>query len=419
MPLTLANADAALKEWYLPAVRYQLNNDTPMLNIIQQKTVEVRGRRAVLALRTSRNGGIGARADGGTLPTAGNQRYAEERVPLRYNYAVGQVTGPTIAQTDSDRGSFIRGVDSEMDGMTEDLKRDINRQLWGTSNGVIATCGVTGAVATIVLAAGTLDSTMRQFFIGQRVDIGTLAQLAAGTGGRIYNATITAIVSTPGSCTITLDSAVAATAGTDFVAQAGSGGIAPQKELTGLQTIVAASGILYNVDPASEPTWVSRVDANGGTPRAISENLMGRNVQLTQILSGEWVTHLISSDGVHRAYANLLMGQKRYPGARELPGGYTAVDFAAAGPIIPVTYDRDCPSGVTASPQTIGGNMFGLNRKRLFFGSASDWDFLNRDGSTLHWTGTTDAYSFVLFRYADQFTDKRNAHFRLSDITEA
>jgi len=419
MPLTLATADAAMKEFYLPAVRNQLNNDTPMLNIIQQKTVEVRGRRAVLALKVGRNGGHGARADGGVLPIAGNQRYAEERVPLRYNYAVGQVTGPTIAQTDSDRGAFIRGVDSEMDGMTEDLKRDINRQLWGTSNGVIATCGVTGAVAVIVLAAATPDHVMRQFYIGMRVDIGTLAQLAAGVGGRIHGALITAIDAVSVPHTITIDSAVAATAGTDFISIAGAGGVAPQKELTGLQTIVAATGPLHNVDPATEPVWASRVDANAGTPRGISENLMGRNVQLTQIISGEWITHLIGSDGVHRAYANLLMGQKRYPGARELPGGYTAVDFAAAGPIIPVTYDRDAPSGVTASPQTVGGSLFGINRKRLFFGSASDWDFLNRDGSTLHWTGTTDAYSFVLYRYADLFTDKRNAHFRISDLFEA
>jgi hypothetical protein len=418
MALTLANADAALKEWYLPAIRYQLNNDTPILNIIGQRTVDIEGRRAVLSLRLGRNFGIGARADGGTLPNAGNQQYAEERVPLRYNYGVGQITGPTIEQTGSDRGSFIRAVSSETEGVTDDLKRDFNRQIWGTSNGVIAQCGVSGPSTTIALNAVTPDSAVRQFFIGQRIDVGTVAQLGAGVGGKVYGAAISAIVTTPGAATLTIDSSITVAA-TDFISMAGSGGISPQKELTGLQSIVAASGLLFNVDPASQPVWASRVDANGGTPRAISENLMGRNMQLVQIACGEWLTHYIGSDGVHRAYANLLMAQKRYPNARELPGGYTALDFAAAGPIIPVIYDRDCPSGVTATPQTVGGNLFGLNAKHLYMGSASDWAFMNRDGAVLSRTGTTDAYNFVLYRYAETFTDKRSAHVRISDLLEA
>lgn len=418
MPATLANIDSALKEWYLPAVRYQLNNDTPMLNILDQKRVDIEGRRAVLSLRVGRNFGIGARSDGGTLPNPGNQQYAEERVPLRYNYGVGQITGPTIAQTASQDGAFVRAVSSETEGVTDDLKRDFNRQIWGTSNGVIATCGVTSSSTTVVLAAATPDSAMRQFFINQKIDIGTVAQLASGSGGRVYGATISAIVSTPGSCTLTIDSAVT-TAGTDFVAMAGSGGAAPQKELTGLQSIINSSGALFNVDPATQSVWAARVDANGGTPRAISETLVGRNVQLIQIASGEWPTHIVSSDGVHRAFANLLMAQKRYPSMRELPGGYVALDFAAAGPIIPFTYDRDCPSGVTASPQTVGGNLFILNRKHLFMGSASDWDFMDRDGAVLARTGTSDAYNFVLFRYAELFTDKRNSHGRISDLIEA
>lgn len=421
MPLTLANADAALKEFYLPAIRNQLNNDTPMLNIVSKKNVDVEGRRAVLSVKVGRNWGIGARSDGGTLPTAGNQQYAEERVPLRYNYGVGQVTGPTINQTMSDRGSFIRAVRSETEGVTDDLKRDFNRQLWGTSDGKIAQCGVSGPSTTVALNASTPDSAVRQFAVGMKVDIATLAQAAAGTGGKVHGATISAVVTTPGAATITIDTSITAAA-TDFVFLAGSGGggaSPPQKELTGIQSIVAASGSLFNIDPASQPVWASRVDANGGTPRAVSETLMARNMQLCQILSGEWPTIIVCSDGVQRSYAGLLMSQKRFPGATELPGGYSAVEFVAAGPKVPVTYDRDCPSGVTASPQTVGGTMWGLNPKHLFLGSASDWDFMDRDGAVLSRTGTTDAYNFTLYRYCDLFTDKRNSHFKIADLIES
>lgn len=416
MALTLTTADSALKEWYLPAIRNQLNNDTPMLNIIGNKTVDIEGRRAVLSLHVSRSSSTGARAESGTLPTAGNQAYAEERVSLKSLYHTIQVTGQAIKLMDSNRGAFVRAVESEMEGAMDDIKRDVNRQLWGTSDGVLATCGVTSAATLVVLAAATPDSAMRQFFVGETVDIGTVAQLAAGSGGRVYGATISAI-DTAGK-TITIDSAIT-TAGTDFVARAGNGGATTsQKELTGLATIVASSGTLFNVNPTTYPVWKSTVDSNGGTLRSISESLLAKNVQQVQIASGEWPTHIFTSDGVHRAFAALLQSQKRYPNTRELPGGYTGLDFAAAGKTLPVVYDRDTPSGTTQTG-TAGGNAFILNAKHLFLGSAVDWDWMDQDGAVLSRVANTDAYGAVLYRYCEQFCDSRNTQGKISDLTEA
>lgn len=407
MALNLTTADAALKEFYLPALRNQLNNDTPMLNIVEPKKVDIEGRRAILSLRVGRNSGHGARKDGGTLPTAGNQQYAEERVPLRYNYGRIEVSGPTIKAMKSDKGSFVRAVDSEVKGITEDLKRDINRQLWGTSNGVIATCGAAGPSTTITLAASTTAVQMRQFYVGMKVDVATVAQAAAGSGGKAHNATITA-VSVSGK-TITIDASVT-TAGTDFVFVAGNGGATTdQRELTGLQTIVSNTGAVFNVDPATQPLWASTVVANSGTPRAVSEVLMAQTVHEIQIASGEWPTHIITSHSVHRAYANLLMGSKRYPGTTELKGGYSAVPFAAAGPELPVIFDRDAPDN----------EMHIINANHLNLGRGSDWEWMDEDGAVLSRVSGKDAYEATLFLYAEQFTDMRNAHGKLDDLTGA
>jgi hypothetical protein len=57
--------DAALKEYYLPPAREQLNNENMMLAQIERTSRHVEGRRAVLSLHVQRNSGVGARAEGG------------------------------------------------------------------------------------------------------------------------------------------------------------------------------------------------------------------------------------------------------------------------------------------------------------------------------------------------------------------
>src|SRR5579871_1212086 len=169
MALTLTTADAVLKEDYLPGVREQLNNDTA-LAFFEKNSEDIVGRRAVLALHLQRNSGVGSRLEGGTLPSAGNQGYFDEYVTLKYHYARIQVTGPTIKAMASDKGSFVRAIRSEMDGATNDLRRNLNRQCFGTSNGVVATCGTTTASTTVQLAATTSIQQMRQLEVGLIVD---------------------------------------------------------------------------------------------------------------------------------------------------------------------------------------------------------------------------------------------------------
>ena len=170
---TLTNADAALKEFYLPVIREQINQDVHVLEMVEKNDKDIEGRRAILSLHVTRNSGVGARAEGETLPAAGYQGYTEERIPVKHNYARIKVTGPLMRAMKSDKGSFARAVESESRGAVNDLKRDVNRQVWGTSDGVIATCGVTSNSTTVQLASTTTAVQMRQFHRNQVVSIGT------------------------------------------------------------------------------------------------------------------------------------------------------------------------------------------------------------------------------------------------------
>jgi hypothetical protein len=415
---TKTTADAALQEDYQPLVREQINNDCKILTYVEKNTEDTDGRRAVLSLHVARSGGVGARAEQGTLPTRGSQTFAEERVPLFSNYGRGSVTGQLVKAADSGKSAaFIKALDFEMKGITNDLKRDVNRQLWGTSDGVIAQCALTTSSLQVNLANGDSGATtvasdvqFRQLEQNMLVDIGTVAAPTMKTTGN-------AIVRTGGAGTSASPywielTAVATTTGTDFIFRSGNGGSgASQKEVTGLQTIVDSSGTLHNVSPTTYSIWASTEMGNSGTNRQISETLMAQCVQNINIASGTWPNLAVTHHGVFRAYANLLLGLKRFNDTVQLKGGYSqGIPFVGGGGnTIPVVVDRDCPANA----------MYFLNTDHLTEFQASDWEFMEKDGAVLSRLESTDEYQFTLFKYHELATDQRNTHGKLTDIAAA
>lgn len=406
MGLTKTAADAALKEDYQPLVREQLNQSNMFLAQIEKNTKDFEGRRAILSLHTSRNSGVGARAEGGTLPTAGNQGYTEQRIDMRRQYARIEVTGPAIREMKSDRGSFVRAVESEIKGAVNDIKRDVSRQVFGTSNGVIATCGTTSTANEVVLASTTTLTQMRQFEVDMVVDIGTVASPATVASA----VTITAVNRT--TKTITVSGSTISTTGSHFVFRSGAGGAiggAGQKELTGLQSIVAASGTLFNVDPSSVTSWVSYVSSNSGTNRAPTDTLFETALDEISIESGENADLIVTSAGVSRAYANGLKDQKRYSNTLDLKGGFKAISVTTPQGEVALTWDRDCPEN----------KAFVLNTSHLTEFYSSDWEWMDEDGAVLNRVQNKDAYEATLFKYHEVATDKRNAHGLVSDLSAA
>lgn len=421
MSLTLTTADEVLKEDYKGPVREQLNNNTFLLTQVASNTEDVVGRHAVVPIHTSRTTGVGARAEGGTLPTAGSQGYKDVRVPLRRNYGRIQISGPVIQAMSTDRGAFIRAIESEMDGLKSDLSRDVNRQLHGTSNGVIATCGTTSSSTTLQLIGTTTETQLRQAFNdgGMVIDIGTVADPDAVASSR----TVTGVDYDNQTITIS-GAAVSTTSGTHFIFRHGNGGASDnsgnpggadgQYELTGLQSIVDDTADIQTIDTSAVTTWQSKVYDNGGTNRAISENLINRAIQRTEIGSGEQISLLLSGDAVNRAAASLLTATRRNVDNVDLEAGYAGIKWTALGEGqrrqgtgTVLVWDQDC----------VENTMYGLCTDKLVQYVGSDWDWMDNDGAVLSRVSNQDAYEATMFKYHELATTKRNAHFRIDDIS--
>jgi len=419
MPATLSTVDAILKDDYKEYLD-NLNNANFILSQVETRKDTVQGRIARHAVHLGRSSGVGARAENGTLPTAGNQAFATVPVPVRYVYGRIQLSGPTIKQAVTDRGAFIDALDAEMEGIKNDAMKDVNRQLWGTSNGVIAQCGTTTAATTVVLASTTGSTALRQLFFdgGMVVDIGTVASPTTVASAR----TISSVDET--NKTIAISGAAVTTSSSHFVFRSGAGGASSntgqpgdgQVELTGLQTIVDDSAVLHTINPSSQPKWKSYVNSNSGTNRSITETLITGSIMKTLTNSGKKPSLLVSAEGVNLAISNLLLSLKRNMEQTSLKGGYAGIQFYS--PSVSGKGD-EAPTALYADFDCPNNRLYGINPDVLVYHQVGDgFQFMDLDGAVMNRKPDTDAYEATLYAYGELACKQRNAHFVIKDITE-
>jgi len=413
MPATMTTVDSILKEIYEPSIREQLNDDVVALRRIERSsegvTSEVGGKYVVFPVHVSRNSGIGARLEGENLPSAGQQGYARAQVPLRYQYGRLQLNGQTIELADSNFQAFASALSEEVNGVKQDVAKDLNRQIYGDGSGAIGTASnvvVSGTLASFVITSVT------GLQIGMTIGTGTISSgviTSVCTGATITNINVATktITTTGGSGTLAAGHVVyRGTTATENNAQLVSG-TANQKEWTGLGKIVAASGAVFNIDPATQPLWASRVDSNAGTNRALSEGLILLNVDYVRV-AGSRTTVMFMNLGVRRAYFNLLVQQRAYSNTKTFEGGFTGLGFTSDNGEIPMVVDVEAPANT----------IYGLNEKEIKLYREGDWSFMNRDGSQWSRVLNKDAYEATLYQYSELGTHRRNAHFKIADVTE-
>src|SRR5690348_6002410 len=153
MGATLTTANNILKEIYEPKIRDQLENWNVASKRIEQTsegvTSDVGGKYVVFPVHTRRNPGIGARLEMEQLPTAGNQGYQRAQVSLAFLYGAIRLSGQSMELANTNFQAFASVLDEEVSGIQTDLCRDYNRQVFGTSVGVLLTASGAYTVNTI------------------------------------------------------------------------------------------------------------------------------------------------------------------------------------------------------------------------------------------------------------------------------
>jgi hypothetical protein len=394
---TLTTLDKILKELYLPKVTEQLNNEVLLLQRLESSTEEIVGRRAIAAVHKARSGAVGVALEDTPLPASGNQQYENVIYDLKYLYGRVGVTGPAMAKTAKEAGAFLKALQSEIDGIRNDLRKDLGRQIWGSGlgNGLIAQCGVTSASTTVLLAS---DEPLRKghIHIGMVVDIGTVGSSATdiATARTVTGVSISAK-------TITISGAVVTTGATHFVARSGNGG----KEILGLTEIIPSGGLgtIGQLDSSlpANAFWQSNSLFNSGTGRSVSNQLLATAFNTARVQAGE-VSLMTGSFGMQREVFQLLQQLVRYTEPTDLKGGFKALEFMGK----PFVADVDHPFG----------RMHFIDERFIKVFNTRDWHFLDEDGTVLKWVSGYDKWEAVLARYLNLGATRRNTHVVLGDL---
>jgi len=371
---TKSTADAILKDLYVGPVVEQLNKKTFMLDMIERDSdhIDHTGRRAVIPLHTGRNRGRGSRGDGGTLPTAGVQTWQDAIVPIKYHYQSIEVSDAAIEASTSNEGAFLNILNAETKGCAEDMKKDLQRQIYGTGDGLLGTVAKTAEETKTI----ELDS-VQYVAIGDPVDV-----IVKSSGEKSEGIEAVTVLKRTGGKTKTIElSEKVKKVGTTYgVYIAGN----RSNESNGLRNIIATNRTLHeiNSETAGNEFWNGQVRNVGESASALavagetSFELLTDDVGFTG--QGE-VEVFLTTRGIRRRLADTYQSQKRYNDAQavNIHGGYSAIMVNEK----PVIADDDCPRTYA----------FGLNKDSFRWFQSAPPGWLDRDGGILRLKAGTTA----------------------------
>lgn len=442
MGATLSNYDEVLKTFYLPAVQEYLNHATPLMDLLDRNEEDVSGKDATIEAHYGRSTGTGARADGGSLPTANYQRFKTCTVPMKYVYGRIELTGPTLAATRDSRGAYGKALDIEVTGITNDLMKEVNRMLWGCGYGHLARWrSGTGTSVTLQKkyrgnsAGGDgFGSTFGAKYVEKRNDaVWVVLSSMSGSGTFAVGSTTTAASSISRGAdydSMTMTDTSTPTAGTFLVRPASLTSYTTsgdhRLEPVGLRAIVtdedldeiALNNGSYtggtNNDPlqglavATYPWFKSVVlkhsSGRYAGQRSLTLGLMQTTFDIVEEIAGkDYGPNLIlTTRALRREYLELCQADRVFVNTMKLDGGWTALDYNG----VPLMVDNDA----------IDGEIYFLTLKDLAIFRMSDFDWMQKDGAILSRCSGYDKYEAILYKYMEFGCHNRATQAVLCDL---
>ncbi len=345
--------------------------------------------------------GIGARAERGTLPAAGRQRYKQGVIRWGYIYGTFEITGPAIEAAKSNLASFANARMEEIKGLTADLLKDHNRITFGDGSATVAR----------VTADGPLANTFYiNQFDAQYVRLNMMIDVWRVNTNVIDSRQVTGLTKDGTGWYVTYDGADVAAASGDLMMREDAatlvGGVRTSLEPDGLKKIAddgTVAATYLGITRASFPLWAGHLLSNSGTARNISADLLFEAEDRIQRATGEAWDWCRINQGQRRKYFELVSGDRRYV-TSTFDAGYERLDFQGKK----ITVDIDCCMG----------EWFFAQKAKIKKYTLRGLGIMDQDGRSIRQVQGQDLYRGHLAHYYQLATKQPNACARITDLVE-
>lgn len=421
---TVNGFSAVLKELYIGTTRDQINAKTNLLDLMTKADVshfKWEGKYAIYTLHSGRNAGVKAVSENGQLPTAGAQQYQKLQIPMQFVYGRIQITAQIMKASVSNKGSFIRAMESEQSDLVKDVARQRNRYLAGAGHGILAlVSSIAGNVVTFKNPGGVTGTTNSNRYFLTPSGAGTGQQIAFHVSNTTVLRGVATVISVSSNGNdVTFDAAPAGVVANDVVTigqssngiQEGSLDIEPMG-LLGLADATTYVSTIFGLDRSLDANFFfrSQVLSSIGVP---SMDVIQRGVDNTEEVSGSLIKTFVAHSSTRRELLKLTENDKRYPvqsgQVPNLDPGNQAGTFKTDMTINNwrVRIDKDIPYGT----------LFGIDPSRLAWIPEVEGEWADEDGKVLLRAGNQDNYEGRYRIFENFFCDQGNALIRFDGIT--
>jgi hypothetical protein len=440
-----------LKEWYMPGFIDTQNNLCTTRKVVRRRMTPLKGKYAVVAIRTGRTGGITAippsqignlaasiTSGAPSLPSPGYQPFDNAFIrPKIMMFAVGIPQDTIDVSSGGDRAAFLAHVDAEMQGAKVDSANYEDLTCYKGGNVTLAT--ITAVTGGANVTAVTVSNSY-PFYKNKSISFydASNAFFVTRTVASVNHSTRVVTLSSAAGAILTTFSVVTTgarpatgTAATDLYAL----------EPWGLDVMVSASnptlkdlnGVAryMGIDRSALPEWQSvELDANGAftyslgqqvldqihdlsggdptvafTTRATRRGILLKAAYGTTTEAG--LTHQRTNDSIkHKVGIN---------GYREDKHGAESDDWLRLNDEIPFVLDRYASHDYANSK----GTVFFVDTRHLYEAIVTDWKFWAPQGRILREASNSNSFGLVAhaYKFFDRVLDAPNTCGKLYNIS--
>lgn len=367
--ISIKNADAALKDYYLDAVTTQLNEGiSPFFNAIEKTTKNVFGKEVKMLIARKSMGNVTAGDEDGDLPEAYSNRYYSVTLPLKNIYGTIEISDKAIRASTDSSGAFVNLLNAEMEGLVASAKENFSRMIFGCEEAILTKIVEVDAndntVLTLAECKSWYDGLNVEIRNGDREVLGDLNILSVDVANK----------------QVRLDGALPSVIKKGYSLCVGK---AFGKELQGLGNLFDYDA-LYGYDKA-QYSYFNPYTFKSNT---FTEDDIIDVIDTLEERTGEKVKMIVCSPAMRRKIAGMLTDNRSVVTGAELAGGYTSIYVND----VPLVTDRYCPDN----------RIYFLNPEDFTLNQLCDWEWLeDEDGKVLKQIPGKAAYSATLVKYAE------------------